>query len=495
MSTIDKSSTSIKDLYQGLNVITQHLKDINTAVKDDPATNKKIDEAIETFAKISTNTTEVLSLVKGFDFSTLQSTMKDLQAHALKQREESYAWAKSSTKMAWNLGSRMTAIEISQTAFKGEVSSLRHDTSDIKSMMTEIYQAFKGQSSLAPSSSVTLTLSLTNIRANVEGGNATNTATEEPPSHTEGETEDPKMAIPISSIQPTEVPQTQAQPITTITTHPKSSQAAPRIDKGKWIATGSAEDPSKKLVPASTIVRPDPDEEVKVPYMINGKMCYLTDKEMQGYLDKEEKLRKAAEEARLLAVSKPEDAEHQVLKRKHSQKVKRLTKLNKKRAEQYMWTMTNRIKPGPITDVKIHPNTKPVVLSVYRNNDKRNFDVHQPFKFTDFGITKLDELGPIIQKKKNSIVKDLMTSLSKRYERVKKIPEELGIQSALPVPVPEQASSQTSGRKRKHMELEPEVKVPGLECNRSLPEGVPFVNNMVIKEPEYGIFFTDVFGD
>ncbi|GJR38587.1 hypothetical protein Tco_1214271 [Tanacetum coccineum] len=45
------------------------------------------------------------------------------------------------------------------------------------------------------------------------------------------------------------------------------------------------------------------------------------------------------------------------------------------------------------------------------------------------------------------------------------------------------------------MELEPEIKVPGFECNRSLPEGVPFINNMVIKELEYVIFFTDVFGD
>ncbi|GKA01000.1 hypothetical protein Tco_0673665 [Tanacetum coccineum] len=33
--------------------------------------------------------------------------------------------------------------------------------------------------------------------------------------------------------------------------------------------------------------------------------------------------------------------------------------------------------------------------------------------------------------------------------------------------------------------LEHEVKVPGLECDRSLPEGVPFANNMVIEEPEY----------
>ncbi|GJS84594.1 retrovirus-related pol polyprotein from transposon TNT 1-94 [Tanacetum coccineum] len=55
--------------------------------------------------------------------------------------------------------------------------------------------------------------------------------------------------------------------------------------------------------------------------------------------------------------------------------------------------------------------------------------------------------------------------------------------------------SQSSGRKRKHMELEPEIRVPGLECNRSLPQGVPFMNNIVIEEPECRIFFTDVFGD
>nr|GEW57106.1 reverse transcriptase domain-containing protein [Tanacetum cinerariifolium] len=179
----------------------------------------------------------------------------------------------------------------------------------------------------------------------------------------------------------------------------------------------------------------------------------------------------------------------------HSKKVKRPTELNKRRAEEYMWTMTNRIKREPINNVKINPNTKPVVFYVFMNNDKRNFDVHNPFKFTDFNITELDELGPVIQKKKNSIVKYLMTSLSKRYERLKKIPEELGIQFALPAPVPEQASSQTSRRKTKHMELEPDVKVYGLEYNMSLLEGIPFVNNMVIEEPKYGIFFADVFGD
>nr|GEU42962.1 hypothetical protein [Tanacetum cinerariifolium] len=37
-------------------------------------------------------------------------------------------------------------------------------------------------------------------------------------------------------------------------------------------------------------------------------------------------------------------------------------------------------------------------------------------------------------------------------------------------------------RKRKHKELEPKTRIPGLECNRSLPEGIPFVNNMVIEQ-------------
>ncbi|GKA12352.1 hypothetical protein Tco_0691898 [Tanacetum coccineum] len=130
------------------------------------------------YYQISSNITEVLSLVKGFDFSALLSNVKDLQAHALKQKEVSAAWTKSSTNMAWNLGSRMTIIEISQTALKSEVSSLWQDTSEIKSMMVEIYQAFKGQPSSASSGSVTLTLALTYIPANVEGENATNTATE-----------------------------------------------------------------------------------------------------------------------------------------------------------------------------------------------------------------------------------------------------------------------------------------------------------------------------
>ncbi|GKE47626.1 hypothetical protein Tco_1478884, partial [Tanacetum coccineum] len=79
LSSLVKSHTTTIDLYKGRNVITELLKEINNAVKDNPAMNKKISEATESFPKISTNIIEVLSLVKGFNFSDLQSFVNALR--------------------------------------------------------------------------------------------------------------------------------------------------------------------------------------------------------------------------------------------------------------------------------------------------------------------------------------------------------------------------------------------------------------------------------
>ncbi|GJY36238.1 hypothetical protein Tco_0421616 [Tanacetum coccineum] len=223
-----------------------------------------------------------------------------------------------------------------KAAIRTEVSSLRQDTFDIKSMMTDIYQAFK-------------------------------------------------------------VPQRE----------------------GKGIDTDDQPKVQKKLVKASSIIRPDPDAPIFVPYMINGKLFYLTKEQIQVYLDKEYQIKKAEEEAKRLATTKTE-----------------VIKIVQEEAE------------------KIGIDPKKVINAKASENFKK--------------------------------AQDAEMQVHKRQHTEK---------SALHALVPKQALSQASGRKRKHMELEPEIKVPGLECNRSLPEGVPFVNNMVIKEHEYGIFFTDVFGD
>ncbi|GJX63411.1 VIER F-box protein 2 [Tanacetum coccineum] len=174
----------------------------------------------------------------------------------------------------------------------------------------------------------------------------------------------------------------------------------------------------------------------------------LTKDEIQAHLDKEEKIEQAAKEAKL---------------RNTLKKIKKVGEIRKKRIDNYTWATSSRLKPETITDIHIDPNIKPVVVTIFRGNDQRNFDVFNPFRFGDYGVTELDELGLIIQKNKNKVVGDLMTSLG--------------------------------NRRRKTQELEPQTRILGLECNRSLPEGIPFVNNLVIEHPEYEMFFIDVFGD
>ncbi|GJZ94784.1 hypothetical protein Tco_0666987 [Tanacetum coccineum] len=100
------------------------------------------------------------------------------------------------------------------------------------------------------------------------------------------------------------------------------------------------------------------------------------------------------------------------------------------------------------------------VITFYRG-DRWNVEVHNPSKYGDFGVTELDELAQIIQKKKNKVVGELVTYLGKRYNRLKKIPEELGIN--LTLPTPGQVLSLTSRRKKKIQELEPETRILGLE--------------------------------
>nr|GEW39333.1 hypothetical protein [Tanacetum cinerariifolium] len=105
---------------------------------------------------------------------------------------------------------------------------------------------------------------------------ATHTATEDPPSHTEGETdnnihekpEEPKQSTDEnvrfigSSTYP---PITKAQPITIIHPEPSVLQR-----EGKGIATEDQAANQRKLVKASSIVRPNPDEPVRVEFVING---------------------------------------------------------------------------------------------------------------------------------------------------------------------------------------------------------------------------------
>nr|GEU83992.1 hypothetical protein [Tanacetum cinerariifolium] len=86
---------------------------------------------------------------------------------------------------------------------------------------------------------------------------------------------------------------------------PKSLPVAPKAGRRKRIVTNDVEF-QKKLVKASSKVCHDTDEPVRVPYEIYGKLYHLTNDEIQAHLEKEEKMKRAAEEAKLLKMSKPE---------------------------------------------------------------------------------------------------------------------------------------------------------------------------------------------
>lgn len=81
------------------------------------------------------------------------------------------------------------------------------------------------------------------------------------------------------------------------------------------------------------------------------------------------------------------------------------------------------------------------MVTVFRGPDQRVIDVHKPFKFADFGITELDELRPIIAKKNNVVVPNLLKSLKERYDRLRAMPEALNNPSLLPASTKETAPS------------------------------------------------------
>ncbi|GJW11673.1 retrovirus-related pol polyprotein from transposon TNT 1-94 [Tanacetum coccineum] len=101
---------SIEGYYEE-NIDHKEHSDKRDAVKDDLALNKKVIEATEAYTKNSSTLTELLSLVKNFDFQGLNFSVESLQTAALRQDEHLASWAKSSNSLAWNLGLRMTIGE------------------------------------------------------------------------------------------------------------------------------------------------------------------------------------------------------------------------------------------------------------------------------------------------------------------------------------------------------------------------------------------------
>ncbi|GKA01813.1 hypothetical protein Tco_0674478, partial [Tanacetum coccineum] len=130
---------------------------------------------------------------------------------------------------------------------------------------------------------------------------------------------------------------------------------------------------------------------------------------------------------------------------------------------------------------------------VYKNNNVKDFELHKEFIFGDFGIGEWDELGFILKSQKNKVVPDMLRLLSNMYAKLKEISKSLNIDALISLPL--QDTSLPNQKKRKTMELESETYIVGLHYNRVHPEGVKFIENTVIEEPEFRLMFLDEFCD
>ncbi|GJY93864.1 hypothetical protein Tco_0509646 [Tanacetum coccineum] len=204
-------------------------------------------------------------------------------------KEEMKNMAESNTTISSNCASISKSLKEEPEYNERLLRVVEAGISSIKGMVTKMLHAFKGMSSSTLSGNASIpTATQPKVHASVKGG--------------WGEFGEASFSKPESKIIGSSY-----GPVIDITLpeQPKSPPVAPKANKGKGIATDDIESP-KMLVKASNVVRPDPDELIRVPYEIHGRMCQLTNDEIQAHLDKEEKIKKVVEEAKLLTMSKPE---------------------------------------------------------------------------------------------------------------------------------------------------------------------------------------------
>ncbi|GJS50218.1 hypothetical protein Tco_0600339, partial [Tanacetum coccineum] len=241
----------------GLRRILGNLEEVQDAVKEDPALNKKVLEAIEAYTKNSTNLTQLLTLVKTFDFSGIKSIIESLKAVVDARNDHLAKWAKPSTNLAY---SNLTYIATKETPSYTE--------GEKDDMVTK--ESIEKEPTKNPE--------VENVK------------------------KEPKSAsrpIPVTIVRPLTKPALELEMIGS-SSRIQLTDTILEPDRGKGKVTDDVESPPK-LVKASSKVRPAPDEPVRVPFEINGKLYHLTNEEIQVV---HEEAAKAGVDPKILASSK-----------------------------------------------------------------------------------------------------------------------------------------------------------------------------------------------
>lgn len=75
-------------------------------------------------------------------------------------------------------------------------------------------------------------------------------------------------------------------------------------------------------------------------------------------------------------------------------------------------------KPGVITDIRIIPNTKPLKVTIVRDNADSNFEDITEFKWNLFGYKKKEMMLGILNKKKWANATELTKTLRRQFDEI-----------------------------------------------------------------------------
>ncbi|GJY44724.1 hypothetical protein Tco_0432937 [Tanacetum coccineum] len=177
---------------------------------------------------------------------------------------------------------------------KKMAKSYNTSSGNLSGMVTEMLQAFKGMSSSTLSVSASIsTAPQPEVRTSVVGENLEKQKPKDEAAETpiEQEPERPTRAFPISTVRPITRPNPEVALIESSSRPLLTGPIIEILEKG--IVIGDEESPQKPM-PASTVDRQDPDEPIRIPNEIHGKIYNLTDDEIQEYLNKKEEIKKKA---------------------------------------------------------------------------------------------------------------------------------------------------------------------------------------------------------
>nr|GEU58320.1 reverse transcriptase domain-containing protein [Tanacetum cinerariifolium] len=176
-------------------------------------------------------------------------------------------------------------------------------------------------------------------------------------------------------------------------------------------------EPTAKTVPKAEII-----ESSSRPQLTDPILKVPTPQQPETHLEKQEQMERAAQEAKLIELSKPE-----------------------------MIKVVEKVASDAGFDPKV----------LHSSKDGKDFLNQQDAEYKVLQREHLEKL-----KKSRKLKK-------KRFDQLKEIPSKLRINPSFPHP--EQDPYLSSSRKRKTLELEPEVRIAGLECNHRLPEVAPTI--------------------